>query len=65
MAREIITDNSIEKIQISFDGERFALLGEIKYLSRSNSLQGVIILNPKEAKQLAEFINREAKNDRV
>ncbi len=46
----IITDNPFERIRAIWDGERFALIKD-RELNKT-----VIILNPKEAKQYADFI---------
>ena len=53
----IITSNSVEMIKIRYDGERFALIqdtGEPYNFMRHP--ERVIILNPREAQSIAEFI---------
>ena len=54
MDKLIVTDNTGERIEITWDGERFALPHWNKVNSRSESL----ILNPREAAIVAGFINK-------
>ena len=52
MDKLIVTDNTGERIEITWDGERFALPHWNKVNSRSESL----ILNPREADDIVRFI---------
>jgi len=65
MRRQVITDNSVEKIEIVDDGERYALIRQI-YVWRVKRDKLVdpywsnesIVLNPKEARAIADFIKK-------
>jgi len=60
---KVITDNTVERIQIGWDYERFVLL----QMAKSNpdwEAKNIIILNPKEAKEMADFI-REVKDAEI
>jgi len=48
----ILTNNAGEKITVTWDGERFALVHHIK---DEQSMAYAIILNPKEMLDLVEF----------
>lgn len=53
---KVITDEKIEQISIHWDNTRFGLIA----WRGSNSAQGLIrkiILNPREAQEIANFIN--------
>lgn len=56
--RLVITDNLTEKLELEIDdgGERFGLI----HTDKDMCLEGksVIILNPREAQDIARFINR-------
>lgn len=52
---KVITDNTVERIQIGQDGERFVLLQMAKR-NADWKAKNIIILNPKEAKGIADFI---------
>lgn len=54
---KVITDNTEERIQIGWDGERFIFF----QMTKSNPVwkAKIIILNPKEAKEMADFIRGE------
>lgn len=63
--REIITENNIETINISWDGERYALTHtKNKYVPNRVMRCDVIILNPRELDQIVDFRkkHREAKD---
>ena len=47
-----ITDEMIESLRINFDGERFALV----HTNKAKAVTKTIILNPKEAQEIARFI---------
>jgi len=53
-AEYIITDNEGEKITVKWDGERFGIIEDFGSRDR---FPVVIILNPREAHDLASFIN--------
>ena len=54
---ETITQNPVEEIYVIWDWTRFTLVQQSLFLSTQTSLrQKVIILNPKEALKLADFI---------
>ena len=55
MKKKIITDNAAEKITIQRDNVRFGLTtSQVKYRT---TLRNVIVLNPREAQEIADFIN--------
>lgn len=49
MKEKVLTDNSVGKLTVRWDGERFALI------EREGSKSKVIILNPKEMLGLIQF----------
>ena len=54
--RVTITDSTTEKIEVMCDGERFGLIRTDKDMCLDP--KAVIILNPREAQDIAKFINR-------
>ena len=63
MIKKTITDNSVEKLEIIWDGERFALSfrdnGESDGYSKHAK---VIVLNIVEAGQVVDFIKEQIKH---
>jgi len=55
MKELIITDNSSETITVKWDGERFAIVQQLKFLEPPPY---VIILNPREMKSLISFASK-------
>lgn len=57
---KILTDNTVEKITVKWDGERFALIHKLKddYIDLAPF---TTILNPKEMLNLVEFANKAVK----
>ena len=58
MKRLIITDNTIEKLEILDDGERYALCQYTKGMFPDWRKEKTIILSPQEAQGVADFINK-------
>ena len=52
--RLTITDDVTEKLEIAYDGERFALI----HTDKMRDGKRVVILNPREARRIARLINR-------
>ena len=52
MNEMLITDNACEELRVKWDEERFAIIHQFK----GDTSKKVVILNPKEAIDLMEFI---------
>ena len=63
MRNLVITDNAVETIEVIFDGTRYA----IKQRTKNSLLYPLklIILNPKEADRLANFIKNRVTTEEV
>ncbi len=57
MIEKIITDNAGETISIQWDGERFAIIQQLKLLDDVD--KKVITLNPKEMLKIVRFISHD------
>lgn len=64
MTELVITDNSVEKISIKSDGERFALVAKKGRNQWGQKYTRAIVLNQGEAAMLASFIKTEIKTDK-
>ena len=68
MIKKVITDNNVETLEASYDGERFGLkyTNKGEFPSRKvDKVDRIILLNPKEALELKKFIeygNNEYRN---
>jgi len=57
----VITDNSDQTLIIKYDGERFALIERDKVMP-DMPVNKIIMLNPREAKEISDFIEQQANN---
>lgn len=51
----VITDNFGDKTKVFWDGERFSVVAQ--RTPGGHSITNTILLNPREASELADFIN--------
>ena len=58
---QIITNNTVEKLEVTFDGERFGLVHTTKGAHPDAFTKQTIILNPTEAEQVATALENLAK----
>jgi len=61
IATRVITDNSDQALIIKYDGERFALIERDKVMP-DMPVNKIIMLNPREAKEISDFIEQQANN---
>ena len=58
----VLTDNAGETLRLIWDGERFALIAH--HTPGGHSITNTVILNPREASELAAFINSTEKGEK-
>lgn len=56
MRRQVVADNQTEYTEILDDGERYAIKHILYSLNGEDIKANIIILNPKEADKIADFI---------